>query len=139
MPSAQAVSAGALPAADCANPCSVNTLGFGFVAPAISIVSGTTVLWSTSAGGESHTATERAISQNPCFIVPISTYTPLQPVRFDIEGGSVVATETSVAPDGSTAVDVNTCTPVQTAPGVFVLPYLCAQHPYMRGIVTIHA
>lgn len=118
--------------ATCASPCEITTIAYGYIAPVTAIASGSLVQWATT--DESHPTTDTFIPQDQCFLVQVAASVDPIPVRFDIVGDSVMATEAPGAP-GATAKRCRGA--VETATGAYALQYRCMVHGFMNGVLLI--
>lgn len=116
----------------CADPCTISVAGFGYLPPVTSIADGTTVTWTTT--DASHPTTNSTVPEDSCFLVAVGATTVPVPVRFDLDGGGVSATE---APGTPNAVTTPCGNAVATSDGAFVLPFRCMLHGFMHGALLI--
>lgn len=113
--------------AECASPCTIETLALGYVLPVTEIASGTEVLWQTS--DSAHPTADFGSPSARCFQVSVGAGVDPVPVRFDVTGGGVEATQ-----NGQT----KPCTLVGQLPtGGWVVPFHCLLHPHMVGTLVV--
>lgn len=117
-----AASGEALPTT-CQDPCTINAATPGFVSPAVSIGSGTNIVWESL--DISHPTGEGLVPEDSCFIVSTHRGSPAPPVRFD-------RTE-----DGISANGVACSSAVELPTGEAMLIYRCLLHGNMVGTITV--
>lgn len=121
--------AGALPLPGaCAEPCAIESSGFGYAPLATVIPSGGSVVWISS--DVTHVTKSGAGVGDACVDVIHGVEDPSPAVRFDLVAGQLLATS-----EGETLV----CTEAVVTPGAATLPYYCVLHPSMRGVLAVHA
>jgi plastocyanin len=102
----------------------------GYTAPVFELKSGSSLTWvSTDIGHISVDGAPLVASASPCVRDSVPGNLASQPARFDIRGGMLTATL------GATTL---TCGNAQALPdGSFELPYYCALHANMRGLLLV--
>jgi plastocyanin len=113
----------------CAAPCTIDAASTGYTMPATVIASGTDVVWHSTdvAHVQRDTSIPAVGSPVACFSAS-SGSADSDPVTFTIDNGVLEATTGGVT---------KTCGNAVAAGGNFVLPYHCAIHPNMNGVLVV--
>jgi hypothetical protein len=120
---------------ECASPCTITALAFGYNAPVTEIQAGAWVHWITF--DTSHPTTDTVDFRIACFSVPAGLNVAPKPVRFDITPAGITAT-TRVDPGDPTKDVTRSCSTGTMLPtGTWVQPYQCLLHPWMRAALLI--
>lgn len=119
----------ATPAA-CADPCTINSSFYAYIAPVTEVASGTDVSWDSI--DFSHPTAEQVVLGGgaPCFSVPVTPGNPSAPVSFAIVDGGVTATAEGGSPKACSSA-------IALGDVGYVLPYQCIQHPQMQAALLV--
>lgn len=107
----------------CRDPCEVTATSAGYVAPVVEVVDGGSVAWRSIDVGHVQAATDY------CFVQNANGFSEPEAVRFDLVDGGVSATIAGETLECADAVVLDD--------GTALLPYHCALHPTMRGVVVV--
>jgi plastocyanin len=125
-----AVPATAASVAECSGACTIVGALSGFTPRVLDMTSGSTVRWTSPDVAHNNGDGVRPVQSESCLYEYYDPATPSAPVRFDVAGLALTATDARGA--------TTTCTTAVGAPGGgFVLQYVCTIHSGMRGTIVV--